>query len=510
MSGLSPASVLYSSDGYELAAINGNSIPTGNRGLLVEGSDGTDSRFITVDTSGRVVLVGAGTAGTGVGGVLTIQGNASGTPVPVSGTVTANNASVSTTATAAPGSATYVGGLVTTATESGLTSGDLYALSLTTTGLLRIDGSNVTQPVSGIVTANAGTGSFTVAQATAANLNATVVGTTAAGSGASSGLVTIQGNASGTPVPVSGTVTATNASVSTTATTAPGSATYVGGLVTTAVESGLTSGDLYALSLTTAGLLRVDGSNVTQPVSGTVTANAGTGNFNNASVSATAAAAPASITYVGGLVTTAAESGLTNNDIYSLSLTTGGLLRVDGVYPTGAAPGADANLSAGSVTTAAPTYTTGQMSALSLDTSGNLRVLAVQSTAANLNATVIGAGTAGTANSGVVTIQGISGMTPVSVTQNKANTSAVTTVAGATSTTSILASNANRQFAAIYNNTNKNMYVLLGTGTASSSNFTTLLMQDVYWELPVDYTGAVQAAWANGVTGNALVTELTP
>lgn len=34
-----------------------------------------------------------------------------------------------------------------------------------------------TQPVSGTVTANAGTGSFTVAQATAANLNATVTGT---------------------------------------------------------------------------------------------------------------------------------------------------------------------------------------------------------------------------------------------------------------------------------------------------------------------------------------------
>lgn len=44
---------------------------------------------------------------------------------------------------------------------------------------LKVDGSAVTQPVSGTVTANAGTGSFTVAQATAANLNATVTGTVA-------------------------------------------------------------------------------------------------------------------------------------------------------------------------------------------------------------------------------------------------------------------------------------------------------------------------------------------
>ena len=49
----------------------------------------------------------------------------------------------------------------------------------------------------------------TVTQATASALNATVIGTTAAGSGAASGLVTVQGNASGTPVPVSGTVTTT-------------------------------------------------------------------------------------------------------------------------------------------------------------------------------------------------------------------------------------------------------------------------------------------------------------
>jgi hypothetical protein len=45
---------------------------------------------------------------------------------------------------------------------------------------LKVDGSAVTQPVSGTVTANAGTGSFTVAQATAANLNATVTGAVAA------------------------------------------------------------------------------------------------------------------------------------------------------------------------------------------------------------------------------------------------------------------------------------------------------------------------------------------
>lgn len=337
MSGLSPASVLFSSDGYELAVVTATSIPAGTRGLLVEGSDGTNSRFITVDTSGRQVIVGPGVAGTQSGGILTIQGDPSGTAVPISGTVTAN----------------------------------------------------------------AGTGNFTVVQATASNLNATIVGTTAAGSGASTGLVTIQGNASGTPVPISGTVTATNPSVGT------------------------------------------DGS-----------------------------AALASDTQVGGKVTTAAPTYTTGN-LNALSLTTLGGLRIDGVYASGTANATAADLGAmgGYVTTSAPTYTTGQLNALSLDTAGNLRTTAVV---------------------------------------NKASTSAVTSVAGATSSTSVLASNSSRIFAAIYNNTNKNMYVLLGGGTASTSNFTTILFAATYWEVPVDYTGAINAIWASGVSGSVLVTELTP
>ena len=70
-------------------------------------------------------------------------------------------------------------------------------------------------------------------------------------------------------------IVANNSSVGATGTVPPADATYIGGLVTTLVESGLTNGDLYPLSLTTAGLLRIDGSNVTQPVSGTVIANQG-------------------------------------------------------------------------------------------------------------------------------------------------------------------------------------------------------------------------------------------
>jgi hypothetical protein len=241
---------------------------------------------------------------------------------PNSASITASNPSVSSTGAAVPTQATFVGAEVQTL-QSGLTLGDLYPLSLTTQGLLRIDGSNVTQPVSGTVT---------VTQSTAANLLATIIGNTAAGSGASTGLVTIQGNASGTPVPVSGSVTVSQAtagnlnatvfqgtspwvvsqstaanlnatvvqstasnlrtqtsSESATGAAVPTNAAFVGGEVQ-ALQSGLTAGDLYPLSLTTAGLLRVDGSNVTQPVSGTVTAQQSTAANLNATVVGTTAA----------------------------------------------------------------------------------------------------------------------------------------------------------------------------------------------------------------------------
>jgi hypothetical protein len=108
---------------------------------------------------------------------------------------------------------------------------------------VKVDGSAVTQPISGSVSVSslpsipAGSNaigsitntSFAATQATASALNATVIGTSAAGSGASSGLVTIQGNASGTPVPITGTVTSTNPAIGSNGSAAPTSSLLIGG-----------------------------------------------------------------------------------------------------------------------------------------------------------------------------------------------------------------------------------------------------------------------------------------
>lgn len=136
-----------------------------------------------------------------------------------------------------------VGGVVE-ALQAGLTVAQTRALSLTTGALLRVDGSNVTQPVSGTVTANAGSGTFTVAGTVTAN-----IGTT---------------NGLALDTSVNGLLVAQGS------TTSGEKGPLIQGAVTTAAPS-YTTAQTSPLSLTTTGLLRVDGSGVTQPVSGTVT-----------------------------------------------------------------------------------------------------------------------------------------------------------------------------------------------------------------------------------------------
>lgn len=374
-------------DGYAVTTAN----PT-----LIAASDGSFVKTVRADTSGRLITVGLGTAGSPAGGVLSIQGVSGGQAIPISGTVSTTNASTGATGASPPAQATYIGGLSTTAAPS-YTNGQLNAISLTLAGAIRIDGSAVTQPVSGTVTANAGTGTFTVAgtvtanagtgnftvvQSTASNLNATVVQATAAN------------------------LRSQTASEFTTATALGTIASLMGGSVTTAAPT-YTTGQMNALSLTTSGLLRIDGSGVTQPVSGTVTANAGTGNFTvvqstaanlraqtgSEATTATATGTVASLT--GGAVTTAAPT-YTTGQMNPLSLTTAGALRIDGSGVTqpisgtvtvgnllvvaGQSTDNSANSTAklavipAVATTAAPTYSSGNMVPLSLTTAGALRV----------------------------------------------------------------------------------------------------------------------------------------
>ena len=59
----------------------------------------------------------------------------------------------------------------------------------------------------------------------------------------------------------------------------------------------------------------------------------------------------------------------------------------------------------------------------------------------------------------------------------------------------------------IFNSGPGNLHVLLGTGTASTSNFTTRLSAGDYYEVPFNYTGLIGGIFATA--GTAEVTELS-
>lgn len=89
------------------------------------------------------------------------------------------------------------------------------------------------------------------------------------------------------------------------------------------------------------------------------------------------------------------------------------------------------------------------------------------------------------------------------------STSAVTSVTSAATSTSILASNANRRMAIMVNDSDKNAYVKLGA-TASTTSFSYKLTPGQTLELPMPvYTGAIDAIWDAGPTGSMRVTEIT-
>ena len=279
-----------------------------------------------------------------------------------------------------------------------------------------------------------------------------IVGAGVAGTPAG-GVVSVQGVVGGTAMPVSipGTVAVTQST----------SPWVVSGTVTSNQGTPNSLANAWPITITD-GYGQIQGSAVNPLyVTGNITAS-------NPSVGSNNAAALGFDTQVGGIVATAAPT-LVNGNLSALSLTTLGGLRIDGVYVAGTANATAADLMAtgGYVTTAAPTYTTGQLNALSLDTNGSLRVI-----------------------------------------EKKATASTVTSVATVQNTNvTLLASNASRLFATVFNNTGKTMYIKLGA-TASLTSFTTQLFDKAYWEVPAEYTGIIDAFTLG--TGTALVTELTP
>lgn len=183
---------------------------------------------IAVDSSGNQIVVGDGVAGTPAGGVTSIQGVSGGTPVPISGSISATNPSVGATGSAVPLSATYLGVY---------NASDLVGVEGDSAGHLITVGDGVAgTPAGGVASIQGVSGGTPVP----------ISGSGSAGS-AAAGVVTVQGIAGMTPVSVSGTVTSTISGTVTTDQVATTAATFqdgsiAAGSLTTSYQTVITTG----------------------------------------------------------------------------------------------------------------------------------------------------------------------------------------------------------------------------------------------------------------------------
>ena len=95
-------------------------------------------------------------------------------------------------------------------------------------------------------------------------------------------------------------------------------------------------------------------------------------------------------------------------------------------------------------------------------------------------------------------------------TRQACTTPTTTSVADTASSTTLLAANADRAGATIANDSTAVLYLLLGSGTASATNYTVRMVQHAYYEVPFGYTGTITGIWASDPgDGAARVTEIS-
>jgi hypothetical protein len=220
-----------------------NVVVTAGSGTTIAADELTDGTLGTVKVQ-YVKLMdgtidGSTKAAVGANG-LKVDGSA--VTQPVSGSGSFNVVGTTTDGSTTETPILIVGGETNDATAQ------YQPIPLTAAGVaVKVDGSAVMQPVSGTVTANAGSGTFTVSGTVTAN----------AGTNLNTSALALDASVTGLEVAQASTTSGQKGILDL-------------GAVTTAAPS-YTTAQTSPLSLNTSGGLRVDGSGVTQPVSGTVT-----------------------------------------------------------------------------------------------------------------------------------------------------------------------------------------------------------------------------------------------
>lgn len=98
-------------------------------------------------------------------------------------------------------------------------------------------------------------------------------------------------------------------------------------------------------------------------------------------------------------------------------------------------------------------------------------------------------------------------ITNFDVTVDEGSSASVTSVGDTTTSTQLKTSNSSRKEIEFYNTSTAILYLLKGTGTASSTNFTVQLSQNDYYSSKSK--AAFQGVWASDPGGVVLVTEST-
>jgi hypothetical protein len=94
----------------------------------------------------------------------------------------------------------------------------------------------------------------------------------------------------------------------------------------------------------------------------------------------------------------------------------------------------------------------------------------------------------------------------LSVVQGTAGTGTQSSVGSSATDVTILAANAARLGATVFNDSTAVLYLLLGAGTSSATVHTVQMPSGGYYEVPFGYTGILKGLWA-AANGSARVTE---
>lgn len=155
----------------------------------------------------------------------------------------------------------------------------------------------------------------------------------------------------------------------------------------------------------------------------------------------------------------------------------------------------------------APLFVTGTVG-VSGPITGSVSVLNTVTVTGSVGVSGVATVTGSVGVSGVATV---TGSVALSATANvkyaAAPSAAVTSVAASVTNVTVLASNANRRGASVYNDSSSKLYLKFGA-TASTTSFTVLLFPNSYFEVHSSYTGIIDGLWL-AANGSARVTEIT-